>query len=184
MTRSVRVVTLNLAAFRVTMPTREDHLMPRFRAFIAVLMVMSGAAAWAAEMTVQVRETTVRAEPKAFGKPLVKLAYGDKVTVLSTQSGWAKVSLAKGAGWVSLSALTGKNVDLKAGERDVSQSASSEEVALATKGFTQEIEDEYKTEKQVDYTWVDKMCAYTVTLDQVSAFAISGGVAGLAGGGK
>ena len=158
--------------------------MPRFRALMVVFIIMSASAAWAAEMTVQVRETTVRAEPKVFGKPLVKLAYGDMVTVLSTSSGWAKISLAKGAGWVSLSALTGKPVDLKAGVKDVSQSASSEEVALATKGFTQEVEEEYKAEKQVDYTWVDTMCAYAVTLDQVSAFAVAGGVMGLAGGGK
>ena len=159
--------------------------MSRFRALFAVVLILS-AAAWAAEaaseMTVQVRETSVRATASPLGKVLAKLTFGTKVTVLSTKNGWARIALPKGEGWVSLSALTGKPVSLSSGDQNVSQSASSEEVALASKGFTPEVEAEYKEEKKLDYTWVDRMGGYVVTTEQVATFALQGGLSGLVGG--
>jgi uncharacterized protein YgiM (DUF1202 family) len=99
--------------------------------------------------------------------------------VLSEQNGWAKVALrsGKGEGWVNLSALTKKNIVLKAGSKNVAESASSGEVALAGKGFNQEVENEYKRDNNVDYTWVDRMAAFVVTPEQAEAFLKDGGVA-------
>jgi hypothetical protein len=137
------------------------------------------------QMYVQIKETQVRATPSFMGKILgVPLAYGDRVTVLAEQNGWARISLpsGKGEGWVNLSALTKKRVVLKSGGENVGTGASSGEVALAGKGFNQEVENKYKQDKNLDYSWVDKMETFTVSSEQVLAFLEQGGLPTSPGG--
>ena len=124
-----------------------------------VLLAAAGLNAVAQTMkSVQVKETPVRKTPTFLGKIMAKLAYGDRVKVLKEQKSWAQVEIpgGGGAGWVNLSALTNKKVVLSAGA-DAEKSASSSEVALAGKGFNEEVEAKYKEDKDLDYTWVDKM---------------------------
>ena len=128
----------------------------------------------ARQMSVTVKETQVRATPSYLGKILAVLAYGDRVDVLAEQSGWARVIVSGREGWVHLSALTTKKIVLQSGSQDVGTGASSGEVALAGKGFNQEVEDKYKQDNNLDYTWVDRMGGYTVTPEQVLAFLQEG----------
>jgi hypothetical protein len=132
----------------------------------------------AKQMSVQVKETQIRAAPSFVGKILGVLAYGDLVNVLEERPGWARISLpsSKGEGWVSLSALTKKRIVLKAGAESVGTGASSGEVALAGKGFNREVEAEYRDEKQLDYTWIDRMESFRVSPEQVLAFLQQGGL--------
>ncbi len=165
--------------------------MPRVSLVTAVLLVLASAAAFAADaaqMSVTVQETKVRATPSALGKIVGSLSYGDRVTILDQPAGapktWRKVSSAeKGIqGWVSLSALTDKAVKLQAGSENVQGGASSGEVALAGKGFNEEVEKQYKSEGHLDYTWVDRMAAYNPTDEQVAAFLKDGGLSTQGGG--
>jgi uncharacterized protein YgiM (DUF1202 family) len=147
----------------------------------SALFLIAAAAAFAAapkQMSVQVKETQVRAAPSFLSKILDRLVYADKVQVISEKNGWAKVALrsGKGQGWINLSALTKKKIVLKAGD-NVAQSASSGEVALAGKGFNQDVENRYREEEKVDYTWVDRMAKFIVTPEQAAAFLKQGGVA-------
>jgi uncharacterized protein YgiM (DUF1202 family) len=144
---------------------------------VAVALLLSGGLAFgqsAKQMSVTVKETQVRATPSYMGRILAVLSYGDRVDVLAEQSGWARVRLPGGEGWVHLSALTNKRIVLQSGSQDVSSGASSGEVALAGKGFNQEVENKYKQDNNLDYTWVDRMGGYTVTPDQVLAFLEEG----------
>ena len=143
---------------------------------LAALLFMAGLgfAQSAKQMSVTVKETQVRATPSYMGRILAVLTYGDRVDVLAEQSGWARVRVASGEGWVHLSALTAKKVVLRSGSQNVGTSASSGEVALAGKGFNQEVEDKYKQDNDLDYTWVDRMGGYTVTPEQVLVFLEQG----------
>jgi hypothetical protein len=96
------------------------------------------------------------------------------VDVLTEQNGWARVRVPAGEGWVHLSALTQKKIVLQSGSQDVGTGASSGEVALAGKGFNQEVEAKYKQDNNLDYTWVDRMGGYTVTPEQVLEFLQEG----------
>jgi uncharacterized protein YgiM (DUF1202 family) len=147
-----------------------------FLIFAAALLLSAGPvfAQSARQMSVTVKETQVRATPSYMGRILAVLSYGDRVDVLAEQSGWARVRLPGGEGWVHLSALTNKRIVLQSGSQDVSSGASSGEVALAGKGFNQEVEDKYKQDNNLDYTWVDRMGSYTVTPEQVLAFLEEG----------
>jgi len=136
--------------------------------------------AWAAkEMSVQVRDGQLRNRASFLGTVVGTVAYGDRVTVNQTQAGWCEVSLAGKTGWIHESALTPKKVVLASGTADARvQSVGSEEVALAGKGFSKEVEAEYKKQNQnVDYTWVDWMGQQTVSTDRLVEFLKQGNLA-------
>ena len=136
--------------------------------------------AWAVtEMSVQVRDGQLRNRASFLGTVVGTVAYGDRVTVNQTQAGWCEVSLAGKTGWIHESALTPKKVVLASGTADARvQSVGSEEVALAGKGFSKEVEAEYKKQNQnVDYTWVDWMGQQTVSSERLLAFLKQGNLA-------
>ncbi len=79
------------------------------------------------------------------------------------------------SGWIHESALTPKRVVMSSGTDDARIGASGEEVALAGKGFSSEVEAEYKKQnKDIDYTWVDWMGRQTVPDAQLVQFLKQG----------
>jgi uncharacterized protein YraI len=145
----------------------------------AAVLLLIAVLSWAQsadQMSVTVKETQVRATPSYLGRILAVLAYGDRVQVLAEQAGWARVSISGQEGWVHMSALTRKEIVLQSGSGNVGTGASSGEVALAGKGFNQQVEDKYKQDNQVDYTWVDRMGEFSVSPEAVLAFLEEGGL--------
>jgi len=166
--------------------------MMRVRASFMVVLLFAVAAgtAFAADplqMTVTVEKTQVRATPGSLGKLLGDLAYGEKVTVLDQPAdapkGWLKVMGPdrKLQGWVKSRDLLKKVTAMKAGSETAAQSASSGDVALAGKGFNKDVEAQYMQDQKLDYTWVDKMVAYTLSPQVVDAFLSAGGLSGQGG---
>ena len=143
---------------------------------IILMMAVSLSAASESMMSVQVRETQVRGTPSFLGKIIAKLVYGDRVEVMEQGKGWAKVVVPNGGGegWVSQSALTEKQIVLKAGSKDVSTSASSGEVALAGKGFNEQVESQYRADTNLDYTWIDLMEEIFFPPDELVSFMLQG----------
>ena len=136
--------------------------------------------AWAAkEMSVQVRDGQLRNRASFLGAVTGAVAYGDRVTVSQTQAGWCEVATAAGkTGWIHESALTPKRVVLASGTTDARAGASGEEVALAGKGFSKEVEAEYKKQnKDIDYAWVDWMGKQKVSGEQLVQFLKQGELA-------
>ena len=138
-------------------------------------------------MSVQVKESYLRTTPSHLGKIVVKASYGDRVAVSAEQGDWKKVSLANGKyqGWMHNSALTNKRIALKAGQSNVATSVSRDEIALAGKGFSDEVEAQYrKNNKNLDYDWINRMEAFTVSPKQMEVFVSSGQLARGNEGGK
>ena len=147
---------------------------------LAGCLALAASAAWAAqEMSVQVRDGQLRNRASFLGAVTGAVAYGDRVTVNQSQAGWCEVATAAGkTGWIHESALTPKRVVLSSGTTDARAGASGEEVALAGKGFSKEVEAEYKKQNQdVDYTWVDWMGQQTVSSERLVAFLKQGNLA-------
>jgi len=128
---------------------------------VGVLLLSAGAALAAAGgvMSVQIKEGQVRSTPSFLGKIVAALNYGDRVEVLEEQNAWARISLSgdPDQGWIHVSALTDKQIVLKPGAKDVQRAATSDEVALAGRGFNAEVEQRYKSREGLDYTWIDRM---------------------------
>jgi uncharacterized protein YgiM (DUF1202 family) len=137
-------------------------------------------------MSVQVKESEVRATPSFLGKIVAKVVYGDRVTVTGKSGSWTKVSLKGGTtqGWMHASALTTKRVVLSAGQTNVKSGTSQDELALAGKGFNDQVEASFmKQNKKLDYTWVNLMETFKVKPELMKTFLAQGEVVAPSEGG-
>lgn len=123
-----------------------------------------------------VKEAKAYGTPSSFGKVVATLKYTNPVTILEEKSGWLKVTFAGNKqGWIHSSAVSSGNTTIAAGSSDKNTGASSDEVALAGKGFNKEVEAKYKKDNaKIDYSWIDRMEGYKVTPDQIIDFLTQG----------
>jgi hypothetical protein len=134
-------------------------------------------------MSVQVKEGQLRSTPSFLGKIIANPSYGDRVEIIQDQGAWKKVAVGGVQGWMHAAALTSKTIVLKAGQQNVRTSATGGELALAGKGFSEEVEKQYKNlNHNLDYTWVDRMEKFQVSPEQMQAFLTQGNVVPAEGG--
>jgi len=137
-------------------------------------------------MSVQVKESEIRATPSFLGKIVAKVVYGDRVIVSEKNGSWTKVSLKGGGsqGWMHASALTTKRIVLKSGQTNVLTGAGQDELALAGKGFDDQVEASFaKQNKKLDYTWINMMETFKVAPEAMNAFLVQGEVGAPSEGG-
>jgi hypothetical protein len=162
--------------------------MPRHSKIIAAVFFFLALAgyAWPAgaeTLSVQVKEGQMRSTPSFLGTIVARFPYGERVVLIEDRDGWKKVSGKGVQGWMHSSALTTKTIVLKAGAENVQTGATGGEIALAGKGFSEEIEKQYKGQnKNVDFTWVDRMERFKVTPEEMQAFLKQGQVVPMEGG--
>ncbi|MBN1509086.1 MAG: SH3 domain-containing protein [Sedimentisphaerales bacterium] len=150
----------------------------KVRVFI-VLLTISVGTTLAGPMSVRLRTTQVRATPSHLGSAVATVTYGDVVQAGSKKNGWYPVATADGKmGWLHEGALTKKAVTMRAGVGDTATGASQDEVALAGKGFNEQVEAEVRKKGTLDYTWVDRMAAFNMTSEQLMKFRLEGHLPG------
>lgn len=125
--------------------------------FLAILII-SGATAQTlrgSTMYVAVKSVSLKSSTDFWAKVQGTLVYGNQVKVLQEKGKWVEVSSSQPAvkGWMDPTGLTSKRIVSSKG----STSASASELALAGKGFSEEIERAYKNDDALDYTAVDEM---------------------------
>ncbi len=147
-------------------------------AFAAVLLVAVAAWAVGEVMSIQVRDGSLRSRPSFLGKISAELQYGTQVTVQAERGPWIKVTDGKGhTGWIHNSALTERELELVSGDAAATAGASTDEIALAGKGFNSQVEEEYKKGQPGNgFKWVDKMEAIVVSPSQAEEFLADGNV--------
>ena len=107
-----------------------------------------------------------------FASTLGTLVYGDQVKVLKVNGNYAEVSSVENpsvSGWTSMANLSAKRILASSGT-----SATASEVALAGKGFNQEIENSYKSNGEMDYDDVDKTEEQVVSEQELMDFLNEG----------
>jgi len=150
----------------------------RTTSILVALSLLCLTALAAQQLSVQVREARLRQNPSYLGAAGAAVAYGTRVTVLESRGPWRRVQAADGrTGWLHESALTEKTLALAAGDQDVNAGADSDELALAGKGFSPEVEKAFQAEnREIDFAWVDRMATGQVSPDQALAFLAAGEV--------
>ncbi len=137
-------------------------------------------AAWAIGefMSIQVRNGALRSRPSCLGKVTTEVQYGTQVTINAERGPWIKVTDPAGnTGWIHESALTERKLELVSGSVPAGTGASTDEIALAGKGFNSQVENEYKKGKPGDgFKWVDKMEALVITPEEAGIFLATGHV--------
>ena len=130
-----------------------------------------GAQSRGSTMYVAVKTAELKVNPRFFADVSRRLSLGEALTVLRSGNGWVEVVSAADEsvrGWVSLNALSSRRVIPTA------RTASAEEVAMAGKGFSAEIEEIYKSTVTADYSAVDAMEELTVSGAELYTFMSAG----------
>ena len=151
-----------------------------------VALALVAGLAWAAGqvMSVQVRSSKLRSRPSFLGSTVSEMTYGTQVSVGSRQGPWVQVTGPQGkTGWLHESALSEKELAMVSGQTEAATGASGEEIALAGKGFSDQVEREYRQQNQdLDFDTVDRMEKIVVTPEQAAAFLAAGQVSPAEGG--
>lgn len=152
--------------------------------FATLIMLGAAVTLWAQTMmSVEVRETQVRSNPSFLGRVDGVLGYGDRVEVVEQAQGWVRIRHDGVSGWVHSSALTTKRIVMQTGDAAARREATGSEVALAGRGFNQEVEDRYRAEQSLNYDVVDRLEGYAVDPTRLAAFLEEGELR-LPGGGQ
>jgi uncharacterized protein YgiM (DUF1202 family) len=143
---------------------------------VSLGLVMAGAAfaqvRAGGTLYVGAKSVTLKSSTGFFASGRGTLTYGEQVTVLQIKGKWAEVrsaSRTQTSGWTAVSNLSVKRVT--AGS---STSASNSELALAGKGFNQEVENAYKARGSLNYADVDKTEAQNVPEQELYDFLTEG----------
>lgn len=124
---------------------------------ILAALLLAGAAIAAETVTVAVMKTSVRRDRQFYAPTVAEAALGDVFTVLAREKGWVKVGTASGEGWLHESAVTAKKV-VASSQAPAGGKVDAQDVALAGKGFTPQVESEYRRKNpQADFAAVDRM---------------------------
>jgi len=111
---------------------------------IFLLLCVAVSTAAAATYKVITQEAAIRKDKRFFAPMVVRIPYGEVIEELERQGDWLKVTYKGQTGWLHISAVQEQKFRLSslAGER--AQETSKEEVALAGKGFTPEVEKAFR----------------------------------------
>ena len=127
------------------------------------------------QMSVQVKQSAIRELPSFLSSVTAMLNYGDHVTTLDKKGDWFEVKGAKKKGWMHASALNEKEVVLAVGATKAQKNVSSNELVMAGKGFSSQVESQYRAKNHtLRFDLVDKMEALNIPLNVQRSFAIDG----------
>ncbi len=147
---------------------------------LALTVGLAAVAAAQETLYIGVQSAPIRANPTPFAPIVATLSHGDAVTVVARQTGWLQVRSAAGAtGWANQSLFQKERVVLTAGASDARTGASAREQAAAAKGFSPQVEAQYKEQNPdltAAYAVIDRMEAGRVSEDEVAKFLKQGGL--------
>jgi uncharacterized protein YgiM (DUF1202 family) len=147
---------------------------------MALIITGAAAAQIAIGQTVYVtaKSLPLKSGTSFFARTLGTLVYGDKVTVIQLNGKWAQVEhwgRTTIIGWTAQANLTTKRITA-AGRTG---SVSSREVAMAGKGFNEEVENIYRETTGVDFDAVDALETVKVPDEDMMVFIGEGHLFGI-----
>jgi SH3-like domain-containing protein len=126
-------------------------------------------------MYVTAKTIEVKTSTAFFAESLGSLAYGAPVSILQEYGKWVQVKSSEPpeiSGWIATASLTSKRIISGS-----STSASANEIALAGKGFNQEVENAYRQSGTLNYAAIDNMEEINIPNRQLFSFLQEGRLA-------
>jgi len=158
--------------------------LPRILVVVAAAALLS-TAVWAGpkigdKVTVRVLSARVMAKPQFIGTSAGAVSRGEQLTIEEAKGDWYRVS-GTTSGWIHKTNVVEGKVALVSTPGG-GGGASRDEVELAGRGFTPEVESKYRTEHpDLDFRHVDLIEKTSVDPGELEAFVSEGG---LNGGGR
>lgn len=152
-------------------------------ALLGLALLLSGPGVGRAEvMKVSQPNQSLYPDPDFAGTPIAPVPQGAEVTVQQQAGDWYKVEYQGKSGWLNRQAFpapaTGSKFNLPGMLFGAPvKETSSDEAALAGKGFTPEVESSYRQKHpEMKFAEVDKVEAYRVDPAKLQAFIKEGGL--------
>ena len=149
---------------------------------LSLAILLGGAVpAAAGAMKVSQANQSLHAEPNFSGTPIAAVPQGSEVNVVTISGDWYKVEYQGNTGWIHRQAFA----EVKTPKFSLPgllfgggvQQTKSDEVALAGKGFTPEVEASYRQKNpSLNYAQVDQVERFQVNPTQLAAFIKEGGL--------
>ena len=145
-----------------------------------IILIFSGviaaaSIAWAATYQVITQEAIIRKDKRFFAPLVARVPYGELIEERERQGDWLRVSHKGAEGWLHVSAVREQTISLSSFSGDRAQESTKEEVALAGKGFTPEVEKAFRDQNpKMRYDLVDQVQGYQVPEAELLAFIQAG----------
>lgn len=154
----------------------------RWIAIAALVVATSGAAVAGVKagstITVRVMTAKVMGGPKFIGATKGSVSRGDQLVVEEIKGDWYRVSGAA-TGWIHKTSVVEGKVELSSTPGGGGSGASREEVELAGRGFTPQIEDSYRqANPELDFAHVDAIERTSIDPAELEAFVAEGQLGG------
>lgn len=122
-------------------------------------------------VAVSVREGELRSSAGFLSGILERLDYGTTVTIVSARGDWAEVTTVQSGlrGWLHVSAVA-PPAELNLTGQTTGGTATTQEIALAGRGFSEQVEREYRDENDLNFAGVDLMEGYLQPPETLGAF--------------
>ncbi len=140
------------------------------------VIALSSARSFGETVKVVTKENAIREDCRFLAAIKSRVQYADELEVTAKEGDWFKVKFRNVKGCIHKNAVTDKAVALS----DVStkgHAASSDEVALAGKGFNPEVEKSYKSKHpELDFNAVNSIEEYKISDEPLKIFIKAGGL--------
>jgi len=152
-------------------------------AALAATLLVAGVAFTApkagSKVTVRVLSAKVMRDPKFIGASVGTVSRGEHLVFQEAKQDWYKVATSSGAtGWIHKGNVTDSQVNLSSKPGGGGGGATQDEVELAGRGFTPEVEQQYRQKHaNLDFSHVDGIEQTSVDPDSLGDFAQEGKVA-------
>lgn len=128
-------------------------------------------------ITVRVMSAKVMKSPKFIGPAAGSVSRGDQLTIKTIKGDWYQVTGAK-SGWINRTSVVEGKVALSSSPGG-GGAASRDEVELAGRGFTPDVEDEYRGKHpDLDFSHVEAIEKTSIDFTELEAFVAEGGLGG------
>jgi hypothetical protein len=149
--------------------------MRREACLLAAGLVLVASVAMAASVKVVTQQAVIRKDKRFFSPPVITAPYGEIMQELARDGDWLQVQYRGNQGWIHASAVEEQKLNLSSVMKSKAKETSRDEVALAGKGFTPEVEKAFRAKNpQMEYDLVDRIQGYRVSMDQLHLFVRDG----------
>lgn len=127
-------------------------------------------------VTIRVMSAKVMKSPKFIGPTSGSVSRGDQLTVKEVKGDWYRVE-GSFAGWIHKSNVTEGKIALSSTPGGSGGNVNRDEVELAGRGFTPQVEQQYKEKNpNLDFSHVDAIEKTSVDPTELEAFVTQGGL--------
>ena len=156
----------------------------RIRILITLLfLAVISSVALAASVRVITQEGVIRKNRGFFSPPVIRAPYGSVLEEKGRQGEWLLVNYRRKEGWIHKSAVQGQKFEIASLASGRAQESSQDEIAIAGKGFTPEVEKAFREKNPgMRYDQVNKVQNINLDEQRIQSFIRAGGLKEPGGG--